>query len=1301
MFDGINRLLIIEREFFYVFCKKKLANQSMNNTYIFSKVKRVGFLIFSLFVSLVEAQELDLKFENLTVADGLSQANAMAMVQDDLGFVWVGTRDGLNRYDGYTFEVFKNDPEDSTSISNNEIKCMALDADGNLWAGTQNGLNFYNPQTKRFKRYHNSEEPGSIIGDNINALFTDSKNRLWVGTASGLSMFENGEISSWTTSSSALPNNYVTAITEGSQGTIWVGTQEGLAEVNPERMTFTNYYHDETDDRTLSSSYISVLLFDNSNNLWVGTFDNGICKMPDGTRQFERFLHDPNDESSIAAPLVRSLSEDWEGRIWVGTDTGLSLYDNSNAFINYKSAVDNEFTLSSDVILSILSDREGRLWAGTMYGGVNLYDPGRFGFNHIKSSPANENSLSHNNVTDFASDNFGNLWIATDGGGLNKWNIKSHDFTHYKNNPRNRNSLTNNKLLAVLHDSQGYIWIGMWAGGLNRFDPRTGRITRFLADPDDPQSLGDDRVFDIIEDGVGDIWVCTYENGLSRFDRETETFEVFRHDPQNSQSMSPGAMIHMSRDNSGNIWVATREQGLDKFDPRTGTVTHFRSDGKEGSISENVIFCSFTDSKERLWVGTNGGGLNLYNKETKKFKVYRQKQGLPNDVINGILEDNEGFIWLSTNNGLSRFNPETEEFKNYDISDGLQNNEFNRWAFHKLPSGELAFGGTNGFNIFQPADLKENKNKPDVFINSFKLFNDPVPIAQGSILEKDIMFTDDIKLNYDQNFFSFEFIGLSYRQSEKNQYKYILENFQENWVEAGSNRNVSFTNVDPGEYTFKVLASNNDGVWSDEPVELSIVITPPFWGTWWFRLMVLVIVGFSIFWVIKWRSDQVKESKALLEQKVKEATEQMELQNQELTIQSKKLMEAIEETNYVINQAVELGNFDVRMDLDNKTGEWRAFGESVNLLFETISTPFNAINRIVNKLAKGDLTGRYQEEAKGEIKELAENLNMSLDSLSALLTEVASRVGSIGDSTEEMLTSGHEMNSSTGEISRAIAEISQGANEQVIKVDESSNIIEGILSFSKEMGTQAQSINEEAYEGVVNSDEGIGLMRQLNEAMNKVITISKNTNTAIASLISRADEISSVLNLTKEIAAQTNLLALNAAIEASQAGEYGRGFAVVAEEIRKLAEDSKKSTKEIEDLISGVQNETKSTAQLISEMDTSIQNSEEAVNLSLQAFEKLASSYNKTLEKSESIKDATSQQTKDISSVVEIIQHIVVIAEESAAATEETASSSSQLSTGMQNYTEKATNVSETVRGLIQKVDQFVLKKKHESMTEV
>lgn len=1241
-----------------------------------------------------------LKFDSYSTHEGLSHGNVACLYQDQFGFIWIGTDDGLNVYDGVSFKVYRNEYHNESSLIDSRALSVLEDLNGHVWIGSDFGLSRYDRKEQRFDRYQNDPaNANSFAGAAVSSSIIDKNGDLWFGSSNGVSKYrkETDDFVNYRNepgNPNSLIANNISGMTLDKNGNLWISTRGGLSMVSEDGKSFDNYSFD-SDDFTLSSNDLRAIFCDSKNRLWLGHFETGITRIDLNRKRVKYFAHDAKDPSSLSNNYVQWFAENEAGEIWIASDNGLNRYFENDTFHTYYSDPNDEYSLSSDITTRVIFDQNQNMWVGTRLGGICHFDKDKYGFTLFRSNPSDPKSLSSDKTAGFAEAPDGNFAVATDGGGVNFYDRRTKTFSQLKHDPNNRNSLTNNKVLALAYDERGGLWIGMWSGGVNYYNLRTGRVKHYKNDPNDPKSLSGNNIFQIFNDSKGDIWVGTWGAGICKYNWATDDWTSYGN-LANAGNFNSTGINHIREDKLGQLWFADESAGIIVLNPKTGRAKTYKAEGKEGDLSNNSTSCTLEDSKGRIWVATIGGGLNLLDKSTDKFTVYRKMNGLPSEGIVGILEDNQGYIWASTNNGLSRLDPETMTFKNYTVSDGLQDNQFNPRNRLKLSTGELLFGGNGGFNLFNPSDLKSNTSRPVIYFVDFKLNNKPVSIGADQPLKQSIFFTKELVLDYTQNFLSFEYIGLNFRNADENTYSYIMEGLQDEWVEAGSERKASYTFIEPGEYVFKVMAANNDGIQSKEAAAINVIITPPFWETWWFRgtvVLLLVIVG-RLFY--KYRVNKMHDQQLELENMVNEATAQVNAQNEELQAQSASLKMAIQDTNYVLKEALESGNFKARIDLEGKEGEWKALGESINQLFDSVMTPFNDINKVATKMAEGDLTERFTAMAKGDVKALADNLNKAMDNLSDLLSDITNRVGVIDEASDEMLSTSVEMNASTGEIASSIAEMSKGAQEQVVKVDESSNLIEGILSSSNNIGDQADSINQTAQLGVSKSENGMQQMEKLDLGMKDILQFSRETNDSIDALTKRSEEISGVIRIIKDIASQTNLLALNAAIEAAQAGDAGRGFAVVAEEIRKLAEDSKKSAGEIEELIMAVQTDTSSTAKLISGMNTSIKQGEAATIESKSAFEEITKYYAETLKKSEDIASATKQQTEDIGNVVKIINSVVVIAEETAAGTEQTASSSSELSVGMTNFGEKTKKVKEIVDDLRKKVGRFILNKVEE-----
>ncbi|MGL1888414.1 MAG: methyl-accepting chemotaxis protein [Reichenbachiella sp.] len=1243
--------------------------------------------VLILTINHIQAQSTDILFSHLDHVREMKYLSVTCITQDELGYMWFGSSDGLLRYDGYEVKYYKNNPKDSLSLSDNSIKSIVSDHNGSIWVATQGGgLDQLVLKDERFVHYQNDpKNSSSISGNAIWSVIVAKDSSIWAGTwSNGLCHLDvkTGEFERYS-ENTKYP---VLALHEDNEGIIWYGA-DGLNGYNPKTQSLVNYNSDNSsDENNISSNYIRSIKSDNTGNLWIATENGGLNYLQKSTQKFTHYYHNPDDINSLSSNVIYDVYQK-DNQLWIANNAGLDILNTkTQQIIHHQHDPSKPASISNNQLRTIYEDNSGSIWIGNEGNKINkVLNTKKF----ITYNKETSTGLSHNLIRSLYEDPQQNIWVGTQGGGLNKINSADKSISYYSTTTTDI-TLSSNEVSAIYQDKKnGELWIGHWGNGIDRFNFSNGSKTHYNHSDSNQNSPPDDRIQLFYEDQFGAFWVGT-ENGLATFDRELNIWTSFG---QGTTALN-GHTIQgkaFTEGPDGTLWIGTWN-GLNKVSPDRRTITSYRlpTDQSNGLTSEHVISLHL-NATGLLYIGTFGGGLNIYDTVNDNFSSLSELDGLSNNTVFGILEDDMNNIWMSTNKGLSRYTPSDKTFRNYDASEGLQGNEFYWGSAIKNQDGSLMFGGVNGFNLFYPKEIKDNEVIPPVTISDFLIYNVPASIGKDSTLSQSIGYTRDIILNHKQAIFSFNFSSLNFNYPEKNQYAYILEGFEENWNLVGNKRTATYTNLDAGNYTFKVKGSNNDGIWNDKGVSVNIEIVPPIWKTWWFRLMVLLIFIGTATWLYKRRMSEIKAQKKKLEQKVQEATEKVSHQNEELQSQSARLRDAIEETNFVVQDAVESGNFKARLETENKTGAWKELGDSVNLLFATVERPFTEINKVVNHMAQGDLTQRYTDDAKGDIEILANNLNSAMANLSDLLREMRDKTTEIGSSTSEMLVTIEEMNGSTGEIASAIEEMSKGAQDQVSQVDESSNLIENIMSSSDDMGSQADSINSTAKMGVKKSINGLSLVQKVDDSMKNVMQSSEKTNASITTLTNRANDISGVLSIIKEIASQTNLLALNAAIEAAQAGDAGRGFSVVAEEIRKLAEDSKKSAGDIETLIMGVQKETFSTARLVSEMGESIKESETASTNSMAAFEEISKDYGETLKMSEQIVTATKQQNQDVKNVLNIISGVVVIAEETAAGTEETASSATQLSSGMENYTQKSQEVLEIVKSLQDKVDQFKL----------
>ena len=747
----------------------------------------------------------NINFSHLTTKDGLSNSSVTCILQDKIGFMWFGTQDGLNRYDGYSFKIFKNNPDDSSTISDNFIYSIYESEPGTLYFETQSGkFNQYDPINESFSVVPKEHlELHKFKMNSVLAKFYDGSEIVWSGGLSqptGLIKTNKSKSDSivylnYTDNRTSLADDKVYSILKDSKGKYWIGTRNGLDRFDERTGIFKHFRHDPKNYGSLSNNWIWPIFEDSKQTLWIGTVEGGLNKYNNETESFQSYKHDPSDPKSI----------------------------------------------SDNYIFSIYEDRSGLIWVGTNEGGVNYFDPSLNIFQHYFNIPENSNSLSDNSVLSLTTDLIGNYWIGTRNSGLDKFNLKTKKFTNFSHNPEKKDGLLSNSIVTLYQASNGVLWIGTFSSGLNSFNPKTNEFVSYVNSPTDEKSISDNRIYAILEDNDGRIWLGTYAGGLNRLDPKTGKIDIYQHNENDTSSISSNNVWSLAKDKSGGIWAGTFGGGLNYFNKKTKSFTHYRSNenNSDGLADDNIIRLYF-DTKDTLWIGTTKGLSRFY--ENDKFKNYSEKDGLTNNFVYGILEDESRNLWLSTNNGISKFDIKDEKFDNYYVEDGLQNNDFNQNAFAKdINTGNLLFGGINGFNIFNPSSLKGNSYVPPIAFTTYLRFNTDNDEGRP-IIEKGIAVKDTILLSYKDNIIYFEFAALSYYNNSNNHYKYKLEGFSENWIQLQSEHDITFTNLSPGEYTLIVSGSNNDGVWNNEGRELFIKVLPPWWKTYYAYIAYLLFI---------------------------------------------------------------------------------------------------------------------------------------------------------------------------------------------------------------------------------------------------------------------------------------------------------------------------------------------------------------------------------------------------------------------------------------------------------------------------
>jgi len=804
----------------------------------------------------------DSRFKTISVEHNLSQSTVRSIFQDSIGFLWIGTEDGLNLYDGFNFGVFKHDPNDPGSLSSSLVTSICEDRNFDLWIGTDNGLNRYDRKSGKFIRYLNDpKNKESLINNFITVTFVSSKGDLWVGTVRGISRLVSKEV---------------------------VSSELG----------FTNYLHNERIPESLSHNFVRVIVEDGDGNLWLGTRGGGLNKFDRESGQFIQYRHDPRNPRSLCNDSVNDIYVGRSGDLWIGTSGGLSrqVFDDDKEsdpkFENYRHNERIPGNLSHDEVVAIIEDDDGNLWIGTRGGGLNKFDRESGQFIQYRHDPRNPESLSDDLVTEIYVDLSGVLWIGTNAGGLNKLVLSKEIFRHHKCNPNKISNLYSNFVYSIYEsdknvlwvgtgnglkklnreedkyisrwkryffpdyvdqspinsireDESGFIWVGTVGNGLLRLNQENGIITEYTHDVNNINSISNDNITVILPSKKGDIWIGTWGGGLNKFDPVNKKFIHFKANAEDLNCLNNNYIRSLCEDEQGILWIGTYQGGLNKFDPEKMEFSHYKNDPSDaGSLSYNNVVTIHESSTNSLWIGTWGGGLNKFDRKSESFCRYTMDDGLSNNVIYGILEDDLGNLWLSTNNGLSKFNPRNEKFINYYKSDGLQSNEFNTGAYYRSWTGEMFFGGINGLTSFFPDKVISNPHIPTVIITEIRKANFSPEFAFELPATRHRSRNKKLEISKKDFPVTIEFVALDYVNPQKNQYAYMIEGLDDGWNYIRNQRSITFSSLKPGEYIFRVKGSNNDGMWNERGdfVNISVKSEP-----WEIKSLLLISAFFVIF----------------------------------------------------------------------------------------------------------------------------------------------------------------------------------------------------------------------------------------------------------------------------------------------------------------------------------------------------------------------------------------------------------------------------------------------------------------------
>ncbi len=827
--------------------------------------------------------------QQFSIDQGLSQSWVRWIHQDAKGFLWIGTQDGLNRYDGYDFKIYRHELYDTSSIGENTINSISEDTSGNLWIGTESGLSKYDRNLGVFINInHNPSNPESISPGPVYQTLVDSTGAVWMKTHRFLEKLDPEkdkveQFDIFSVDPFSPPIDYIFPMIQDHRGRIWTGTNEGLYLFDPASNQYQRFLHDPASPASLAGDYVYSILEDHKNRLWIGTV-SCINRFNPEDSTFQRFYVSPGNNEDI---LIQSLYNDPTGNFWVGTSLGVFFFDETDGRFTYFESMINRAQIGGYFSFStFIKDRSEIIWAGGSQG-LFKYDKKGNKFNLYRNQSPNDPDFSSNGITAIYEGPEGLIWLGTWGAGLVLYDRNRNTIVRtYKEDLNERYSISDNIISSIVRDREGIIWVGT-ENGINIYREDQGEFLLFSEYTGIPGSEEFDRMYvnHIYEDHLGTLWFATSE-GWSSFDKSTGEIARFMYNPEIPNSLSNDFVYFTFQDQDSIFWIGTRK-GLNRYDSRSNTFKSYQNDniGIPAGISNNYVYYIHEGVDGDLWIGT-GSGLNRFDRQTEQFIIYTEKSGLPNDLIYAIFEDRNRNLWISTNRGLVKFNTQTEEIYSFDTSDGLQSLEFNIGAYFLSNRGEFFFGGMEGFNSFYPDSIKINPYPPSVVITSFMYLSangwEEIPVESGKIVIK----------TRETNMFAVEFAALEYTNPQKNQYQFYLDGLENTWQPQTTERRAVYSNLDGGNYTFRVKGTNDDQVWNKEDTTLQITIKSAFWNSRVAYGLYISSILVLIYLFIQIRTSHLRKANRILQEKQKVSLE-IERQKEELSIKNKNITDSI------------------------------------------------------------------------------------------------------------------------------------------------------------------------------------------------------------------------------------------------------------------------------------------------------------------------------------------------------------------------------------------------------------------------
>ncbi|MEO6231500.1 MAG: two-component regulator propeller domain-containing protein [Ferruginibacter sp.] len=837
-------------------------------------IKNILLLGFCLIVFRphLSGQQKQINFTSLTTEDGLSSNTVNAILKDKFGIVWFGTEDGLDRFDGIRFSIYRHKPGDSTSLQANEILSLYEDLDGNLWVGTSGGsVSRYDRKNDCFIHLPATSSPGTIRNNVIRSVCRDNSGHLWIAHFGGVDIFDinTGNISRFSTFSKNPAyeiNSSGMCLFKDSRNQMWIGTTHSLYRYNLNTAVLYEFVHSDENPSSLSGFIINAITEDKMGNIWVGT-NGGLSKLRPGSDDFINFRHSDQNATTLSGNEVNAVAVNGE-KLWIGTTEGLDIMNTRTGEME-KFSLDprNLHSLTARSVKSIYIDKQGIYWIGTTGGGVDKYDKNLNLFNYVKSDVFDDQGLSSPIVSAFAEAENGKVFVGTFGKGLSLFDPDSKLFKHFTILSRRKNAGDGLLVLTLQMTRKKQLLVGTFGDGLFVVDPKSGKYSQLLQG-DGAEDLNSNQIYSLTQLRNGNILVGTNGDGINVLNEDLKVIKRYTPFPKAAIDVTlpvNGYIRDLKEDKHGNIWIATHGGGLAMLEPGAGKFSIYTS--YNSALPNDKVQSILEDSRGLIWVGTFGGGLAMYDNNTKGFTVFSEKDGLQNSTIYKVAEDKAGLIWVSTNQGISSIEVKSKNINNYNYHNGIQHNNFFHGAGVRLSGGELYFGGLDGFNYFNPAYLIKNNNIPPVLITDLRISNQSVtPSANGPIKEN-ISIAKEIRLDYKQNF-ALEFVGLSYTTPEQNRYAYKLEGFDKDWNNVGNSTSASYTNLDPGDYVFKIRASNNDGVWNEIGTSIKVHVHPPFWRTMYAYVFYVLVALASILYLRHRGISKLKRKFALDQEKI-------------------------------------------------------------------------------------------------------------------------------------------------------------------------------------------------------------------------------------------------------------------------------------------------------------------------------------------------------------------------------------------------------------------------------------------------